>query len=112
MSRTSFAVTIAVLVCTVVALSVFSLQKLFVVSGPANEGSAEATEETTRATQQTTDEPTAYGEETSAYAEEITAYYKEGTTVLQEDVLEAPPDSTLSYGRREVRSSPLLRLAG
>ena len=94
MSRTSFAVTIAVLVCTVVALSVFSLQKPF-VSGPANEGSAEATEETTRATQQTTDEPTAYGEETSAYAEEITAYYKEGTTVLQEDVLEAPLDSTL-----------------
>jgi sensor histidine kinase regulating citrate/malate metabolism len=108
MSRLSFAVTIAVLVCALVVLSVFALQKLF-VSGTGNEGSTEATEEMTRATQettqatQTTEETTAYGEETTAHGEiTITTPYG-GTSVLQEeDVLEAPPDSTLSYGGREV----------
>ena len=91
MSRLSFALTIAVLGCAVVVLSVFALPKLL-VSGPGNQGSAEqATQETTQATE-TTEETTAYGEE--------------GTTVLQEEaVLEAPPDSTLSYGGNVVRVS-------
>ena len=71
MSRISFAVTILVLLCAVVALSIFALQKLF-VSGPGNEGSAEATQGRTQATQ-TTEESTAYGEETTAYKEETTA---------------------------------------
>ena len=68
MSRISFAVTILVLFCAVVALSVFALQMLF-VSGPGNEGSTEATQGRTQATQ-TTEETTAYGEETTAYQEE------------------------------------------
>ena len=68
MSRLSFALTIAVLVCAVVVLSVFALQKLL-VSGSGNEGSAgQATEETTQATETT---------------EETTAYLKEETTALQ-----------------------------
>ena len=97
MSRISFAVTILVLFCAVVALSVFALQMLF-VSGPGNEGSTEATQGRTQATQTT--------EETTAYGEETTAYYQEETTVLQgEDVLEEPPDSTLSFGGKEVRAS-------
>jgi hypothetical protein len=70
-SRLSFALTIAVLFCAVVVLSIFALQKLF-VSGPGNDGSAEATQGRTRATQ-TTEESTAYGEETTAYKEETTA---------------------------------------
>jgi hypothetical protein len=79
-----------------VVLSAFALQQLF-DSDPRNEDFAEATEDTTQATE-TTEETTAYGEETTAYQEE--------TTVLQEeDVLEAPPDSTLSYGGNVVRVS-------
>jgi hypothetical protein len=102
-SRISFAVTILVLFCAVVALSVFALQMLF-VSGPGNEGSTEATQRKTQATQ-TTEETTAYGEETTAYGEETTAYQEETTVLQGEDELEAPPDSTLSFGGNEVRVS-------
>jgi hypothetical protein len=108
-SRISFAVTILVLFCAVVALSVFALQMLF-VSGPGNEGSTEATQgrtQATKTTEETTvlEETTAYGEETTAYGEETTAYQEETTVLQGEDELEAPPDSTLSYGGNVVRVS-------
>jgi hypothetical protein len=108
-SRISFAVTILVLFCAVVALSVFALQMLF-VSGPGNEGSTEATQgrtQATKTTEETTvlEETTAYGEETTAYGEETTAYQEETTVLQGEDVLEEPPDSTLSFGGKEVRAS-------
>ena len=66
--------------------SAFALQNLF-VPDTGNEDSAEATEETTRAPE-TTEETT--------HLEETTALQGEGD-------LRRPPDSTLSYGRQEVR---------
>jgi Bacterial Ig-like domain (group 3) len=44
-------------------------------------------------------------EETTAYQEETTAYQEETTSPLKKGELASPPDSTLSYGGREVRVS-------
>jgi hypothetical protein len=65
-----------------VVLSAFALQNLF-VSAPGNEDFAEATEEMTQATETT----------------------EETTTLQGGGDLKTPPDSKLSYGEREVRSS-------
>jgi len=78
--------TIAALFVALVVFSAFALQNLF-VPDTGNEDSAEATEETTRAPE-TTEETT--------HLEETTALQGEGD-------LRRPPDSTLSYGRQEVR---------
>jgi hypothetical protein len=81
-----------------VVLSAFALQNLF-VPDTANEDFAEATEEITRAPE-TTEEST-HLEETTAL-EQTTAL--EETTGLQgEGNFPRPPDSTLSYGGREVK---------
>ena len=81
-SRLSFALTMAVLFGAIVVLSAFALQNLF-VSAPGNEDFAEATEEMTQATETT----------------------EETTTLQGGGDLKTPPDSKLSYGGREVRSS-------
>jgi hypothetical protein len=94
MSRLSFALTIAVLFGVIVVLSAFAFRTLL-VSGPGNEDQAEATKEMTQATQTT--------EDTSTYEEETTAYKEETTVQEGAGDLKRPPNSTLSYGGREVK---------
>jgi len=95
MSRLSFALTIAALVCATVVLSAFALQSLF-APDPGNEESAEETEEMTQATVPT--EETTALEETTDYTEEATVQQGAGN-------LNRPPDSMLSYGGREVKGT-------
>jgi hypothetical protein len=90
MSRLSFALAIAVLFVAIVVLSAFALRTLFVSSPADNEDQAEATQEMTQAPQTT--------EETTALEEETTVQQGAGD-------LKRPPDSTLSYGGREVKGS-------
>jgi hypothetical protein len=94
MSRLSFALTIAILFGALVVLSAFAVRTLL-VSGPGNEDQAEATKEMTQATQTT--------EDTSTYEEETTAYREETTVQDGAGDLKRPPNSTLSYGGREVK---------
>jgi hypothetical protein len=94
MSRLSVALTVAVLFGALVVLVAFAFRALL-LSGPGNEDRAEATQEMAKATE--------FTEETTAYGEERTVIQG---GVQGEDVLEAPPDSTLSYGKREARRSP------
>ena len=94
MSRLSFALTIAALVCAIVLLSAFALHALF-ASYPDNPDSGEATEEMTKATG-TTEETTA-PEETTALEE---------TTGLQgAGGVDRPPESVLSHGEQVVRGT-------
>jgi hypothetical protein len=92
-SRLRFALTIAALFGAIIVLIALAL-RIQIVSDYGNEDFAHKTEERTQVTE--TPEETTALEETSALEE---------TTAASATPLSGPPDSTLSYGGREVRVS-------